>query len=268
MSSFGRYGFFAACGVLLIVLLDVFVARGLDPDSRLVFLSIIRIGLYALAAALAATAAAKFGWWSEHIGRAWTLFSVEFLLLLINYILRRTLPEASSALGVTLIGANLAQIAAYWLMARSLHAAGIGYMMSRSRKILLTVVALAVAVVLCHASLRDQWEAIQAGTASAGSVISSLSDVITFTLVAPLAMSTLALRGGQVSWIFGFLTVSVLGWMVNEGGGSLVQYLGGSEHVLRTVRTTGVAIAALFNAAASTTQVVAANRAMKGSDHA
>ncbi len=221
---------------------------------------LFRIFLYALATVAAGTAAAKFDWWREHAGRAWALFSLEFLLLLVNYIVRRIAPDAALTLNATLIVANVAQIAAYWLMARVLTAAGIGYLMSKGKSIVLTAVALAIAIALCHVSLLAQWQSLRMGHLQPGSLISVVADVITFTLVAPLAMSTLALRGGRLSWIFGFLTVSVFGWMINTGAPTLAS----SPDALRAIRTGGVAIAALFNAAAAATQTFAARRAMKG----
>lgn len=221
---------------------------------------LFRIFLYALAAIAAGTAAAKFAWWHEHTGRAWALFSLEYLCLLINYLLRRAAPDAALTLNATLIVANLAQIAAYWLMARVLTAAGIGYLMSRAKSAVVTVAALAIAIALCHVSLLTQWQSLRTGHLQPGSLISVVADVITFTLVAPLAMSTLALRGGRLSWIFGFLTLSVFGWMINTGAPTFAS----DPDALRAIRTAGVAIAALSNAAAAATQTFAAHRAMKG----
>jgi hypothetical protein len=228
------------------------------------FMVVSRIVLYLLAAIASGVAAARFGWWREHIGRAWTLFSLEFVCLLINYILRRTASGASVALEATLIAANLAQIIACWLMARVLTSAGIGYMISPVKRTLLTLAALAVAVLLCHDSLLNQWNSLAAGQLHPGSLISTLADVITFTLVAPLAISAFTLRGGQLSWIFGFLTVSVFGWMVNTGAESIASPFGGSAVALRDIRLAGIAIATLFNAAAAAAQVLASTRAMRG----
>src|SRR5216110_3319301 len=209
----------------------------------------VRIALYALAATTAGAAASRLGWWREHIGRAWTLFSLEFLCLLVNYVLRQTAPEARVALNATLVAANLAQIAAYWLMARVLTAAGIAHLISRGTRAALAIAALAVAIILCHVSLLTQWEAIRSGHLQPGSLVSVLADVITFTLIAPLAMSALTLRGGQLSWIFGFLTISVFGWMINTGAPSIATVLGGGAEALRAIRLAGIVIATLFNAA-------------------
>lgn len=224
----------------------------------------VRIVLYALAALTAGVVAARFGWWREHMGRAWTLFALEFVFLLVNYILRREVPNATVILESTLIAANLAQIAAYWLMARVLTSAGIGYLIGGAKRLVFTIAALAVAVILCHVSLLEQWNALRAGTMHPGALISVAADVITFTLVAPLAMSTLILRGGQLSWIFGLLTASVFGWMVNTGAPSVVALWGGGPDALRVIRLIGVVIATLFNAAAAVAQTVATMRVMKG----
>src|SRR5437763_13310062 len=116
-------------------------------------LFLLRAVLYALAAVAAATAAGKFGFWREHLGRAWTLFALEFTALLVNYVLRREAPNARVAMEATLVAANVAQIAAYWLMARIFSAAGIGHLISARKRAAATVVALGVAVALCHTAL-------------------------------------------------------------------------------------------------------------------
>ena len=260
---FERIGLAAAGAVLILVSIDVLFVGRLATDSRASYVFLIRVVLYALAAMTAGAAAARFGWWREHIGRAWTLFALEFVFLLANYIMRRETPAAAAALNATLIAANLAQIAAYWLMARVLASAGIGHLIGGGKRAALTIVALAVAVILCHASLLAQWDALRSGVVQPGSLVSVLADVITFTLVAPLAMSALALRGGQLSWIFIFLTISVLGWMINTGAPSIAA-LGGGPDALRSIRFAGVALATLFNGAAAAAQSLASARAMKG----
>lgn len=267
MSFFGRFGVAAACGVVLLTIIDVLLAGHLSPGGRIAYGIVVRGSLYGIAAVAAAMAAREFSWWNQHIGRAWTLFSLEFALLLINYVLRQATPGATLALTVTLIGANLAQITAYWLMARVLSAAKIGLLISPAKRVLLIVAALAVAVLLSYEPLQTQWKAIQSGNVSAGSLVSVLSDVVTFTLVAPLAMSTLTLHGGQLFWIFGFLTIAVIGWMINGAAESIASLIGGGTVAIRAIRLAGAAIAALFNAAAAATQWLAARRTMRGADH-
>lgn len=265
MSSFGRVALVAACAAVLLIVTDVLLAGRLSPDSRTWYGFFVRSALYAIAAIAAAMAAANLGWSGGRVAWAWTLFSLQFLLLLINYVLRRVTPDASAALTGTLVLANVAQVAAYWLIARVLAALGIGEgLTSITKRIVLTAVALAVAIILCQAPLLAQWQAIQSGDLRIGPLVSVLADVITFILIAPLAASALALRGGSLFWIFGFLTVSILGWMINSGAPSIAEFLVGGADSLRAVRMAGVVIASLFNAAAATTQSLVTVRAMRG----
>ena len=266
MTAFGRIGVGAVCAVVLAVLLEGLLVPELSSGSRIWYATATRVTLYALGAIAAGMAASRFGWWSEHVGRAWTLFSIEFLVLLVNYVLRRAVPDARLALNVTLIVANLAQIGAYWLMARTLTAAGLDYYGSRTKKILIIAAALALAILLCYSSLTAEWQSIQAGELRPGRLVSVLSDIITFVLIAPLLLTTFTLRGGRLFWIFGFLAISVFGWMVNQAGTSIGVLLGGGDEAARVARLAGVAVAALFNAAAAVTQWLAADRAMRESD--
>lgn len=263
MHSSGRMGYVAAGAVLLLVAVDL-VMTAVSPGAQVSYGVGVRYALYAVAAFAAGAAAATFGWWREPIGRPWTLFFIEFALLLVNYAMRRTAPDARLAQDVTLVVANLAQIGAYFLVSRMLHDAGLASIVSPARRVVLTIAALIVAVAISQASLVAQWQMIRAGQASTSSLIALLTDVITFTLIAPLAISTFALRGGQVFWIFAFLTLSVFGWMFNELGAEIAAHLGGSESILRTTRMAGIAVAALFNAAAATTLWASARRAMRG----
>lgn len=264
MSSYSRLGIAAACGVALFFLVDLVLTHTASPDTRFWYGAGVRILVYAIAAIAAGRAAATFGWWSEDIGRPWTLFFVEFGLLLINYIIRRTAPNASMALDATLVIANIAQLWAYWLVSRMLQSAGIGYLMSSTRRIVLTVSALALAILISYSTLLTQWHALRNGTLNAASLIALITDVATFTLIAPLAISTFMLRGGQVFWVFAFLTISVCGWMFNEAGSWIATSLGSDNDVLRRVRMAGAATAALFNAAAAATQWLSARRAVAG----
>src|SRR5205823_6341965 len=84
----------------------------------------------------------------------------------------------------------------------------IGYLISPLKRLLLTIAALAVAVLLCHASLLAQWQALRAGHVQPGPLVSVLADVITFTIIAPLALSAIAIRGSQISRSFAQLTCS------------------------------------------------------------
>jgi hypothetical protein len=254
----------ATAGVIATVLLDVGVARDLSTDSRFVYNAVLRTSLLAMAAIAAGLAAHRFGWWREHLGRAWTLFFVEYALLTVSEVLRRGFPQLVLANEISLVVANLAAIGAYVLMARSLIAAGLASEESPAVKVAVTVLALVLAGALCYQSIASGWASLQSSSPRPGNVISPLADVITFVLVAPLLLTTFALRGGQVFWIFAFLTTGTVGWMVNQGAGAIVRFLGGGDPAVRTGRITGFAIACFFIAAAAITQRLAAQNTTRG----
>jgi hypothetical protein len=254
-------------GIFIVAVLHLAVFPKLGTDARFWYTAVTRTLLLAMVALAAGLAAHRFGWWSEYVGRAWTLFFVEYAVLTVGEIARRAMP-GTIVNEICVVVANLAGIGAYVLMARSLAAAGLEYYGSRAKKIAFTVVALALAVALCHAPILEALQSLRTDDPSIGALVSPLADVITFVLVAPLLLTTFALRGGQLFWMFAFLTTGTAGWMVNQGAGAVVRLIGGSEDAVRTGRMTGFAMACFLIAAAALTQWLAAQRAIRGAQHA
>lgn len=252
--SFRNIGLAAAAGILIVALLHLFLFPTLGEDARFWYTAISRTSLLALVALASAFAAHRFGWWREYVGRAWTLFFVEYTVLTISEVLRRFFPDLHLASEICVIVANLAGIGAYLLMARWLHAAGLQYYGSPARKILFTVLALALAVALCYSPILSGLQSLRSDSPSPGSIVSPLADVITFVLVVPLLLTAFALRGGQIFWIFAFLTTGTIGWMVNQGAATIIRLIGGGEDAIRAGRMFGFAMACLLIAAAAITQ--------------
>jgi hypothetical protein len=262
--SFRSIAFIAATGVFVVALLHTFVVPSLNTDSRFWFNAVSRTTLLAMVAIAAALAAQKFGWWSEYVGRAWTLFFVEYSLLTASEVLRRAFPETPLANDICVVVANLAGIGAYVLMARSLSAAGLEYYGSRAKKILALSVALLLAIALCYGPITVALQSLRSDDPSFGALVSPIADVITFMLVAPLLLTAFALRGGQIFWMFALLTTGTIGWMINQGASTIMNMIGGGENAIRTGRMTGFAMACFLIAAAALTQWLAAQRALKG----
>jgi hypothetical protein len=252
----------ATLGVVVVALFYLFLFPGLAPNAQASTHATVRTLLLALVAFTSAMAANRFGWWSEYVGRAWTLFFVEYALLTASEILR--LRSSEMVFEVCVVLANLAGIGAYVLMARSLRAAGLELYGSPARKVLVTLLALILAIALCYSPIVG---ALEGARSNPGSLLSPLADVITFVLVAPLLLTAFALRGGQIFWMFAFLTTGTIGWMINQGMAAILRPLGGSEAVLRTGRMTGYSIACFFIAAAALTQWLTARRVLQGSSH-
>jgi hypothetical protein len=254
----------ALAGVLFIALLYFFLFPALDTQSRFWFSAVSRTLMLALVAVAAGLAAHRFGWWNEYVGRAWTLFFVEYAVLTVGEIIKRARPEAQFASEICVVAANLAGIGAYLLMARSLRAAGLEYYGTPARKALVTLLAFGFAIALCYVPIVSALESVRTNP---GALVSPVADVITFVLIAPLLLTTFALRGGQLFWMFAFLTTGTMGWMVNQGAGTILRLLGGGDDAIRTGRMTGFAMACFLIAAAAFTQWLAAQRAIRGAAH-
>ena len=254
----------AALCVISFAFADAVVFASLDDGTRVIYSALVRVTLLALVALCAGLAAARFGWWSEYVGRAWTLFFVGYAVLTAGEVLRRFSTYAGAA-EICVVTANVALIGAYVLTARSFKAAGLDFGGSRAKTFVVTAIALVLALALCQEALTTNFNAVREGTASLSRFVSPLADVITFALVAPLLLTAFALRGGQQFWMFALLTIGTAGWMVNQGIDFLFTLAGGvSDAVLRSGRMTGFAMACIFIAAAGFTQWLAAQRATRG----
>ena len=254
----------ATAGVILVALFYALVFPSLATDSRTWIHGGVRIVLLAMVAVATGLAANQFGWWSEYLGRAWTLFFVEYGLLVAGEVFRRALPQAEFASEICVVVANLAGIGAYVLMARALRAAGLEYYGSPLKRWVVIALALAVALLLCYPTVVDT---LATARTNPSDLVSPVADIITFVLVAPLLLTTFALFGGQLFWTFAFLTVGTMGWMVNQGSGEVVRMMRGGDDVVRAARMFGFAMACFFIAAAAWTQWMSARRAVRGAVH-
>lgn len=257
----------AAIGVAFFAVVDSFLFGSLDTAARVFYNSTARVLLLAIVATAAGFAANRFGWWREYVGRAWTLFFVAYTVLTAGEVFRRFVPNAIAS-EVCIVVANVALVAAYFLTARSFKAAGLDFSGSRTKTVVVTLVATAIALAICYDAISGGFVALREGSLTPSDLISPLADVATFALVAPLLLSAFALRGGQQFWMFALLTTGTIGWMLNQGIGTILQFVGmGTDAAIRSGRMTGFAMACVFIAAAAFTQWLAAQRTMRGVLH-
>jgi len=259
--SFRHVAIGAAAAVILFAILDSILFAAMGTDARPIYNGLARVSMLAIVAAAAGLAASRFGWWSEYVGRAWTLFFAAYAVLTIGEVLKRFVTGASLASEICVVAANIALVGAYIMTARSFHAAGLDFGASRARTVLASLVSFAIALALCYDSISSAWASLVSGNLAPGPLISPIADVVTFALVAPLLLTAFALRGGQQFWMFALLTTGTIGWMVNQGSGTIVRIAGGSSEAIRAGRMTGFAMACFFIAL---TQWLAADRAVRG----
>jgi hypothetical protein len=224
--SFRGTAAWVAAVVILFTVADTVLYRLLGEHAQILYRGSVRVAWLAVVMIATAAVAARFRWWGDYIGRVWTLLSVEYLCLTASETIRRFAPSLSPiGRGAVVIG-NLAGIAAFWLLARSLHAAGLRYSGARSLKLgFFAIAAVLTAVLVLEPSVREV-RRLLAGTGELDRAVSVLSDLVTFILVAPLLLTAHSFRGGRLFGVYALLTAGTIGWMINQGSGTLLTFLG------------------------------------------
>ncbi|HEX8152095.1 MAG TPA: hypothetical protein VF698_03170, partial [Thermoanaerobaculia bacterium] len=131
--------------------------------------------------------------------------------------------------------------------------AGLQFYGSRAVKIAVFLGAVAVACVLVLPTIFEVLDTA-AGVDRVSRLVSAAADMLTFILVAPLLLTVWSFRGGQLSWVYGFLAMTTIGWMVNQAADDLLPRL-----FVRDTQMLG-----LFLACASVVAAAYAQRSMTG----
>ncbi|EYF00153.1 hypothetical protein [Chondromyces apiculatus] len=185
------------------------------------------VKLFGAAGALAAALAFERG---DYLRRAWGLQALYMLLLARDAVLRG-IPAGSPVLGVqvelvdgvVVIVANVAGVAAAWMMARAWAEAGFEMPAPRWQKLLVGGVALGVAVGCMGAPLVHDIQALAGGDLSRiKSVVSTVADMASTSLIAPVLLTVLAMRGGILVWPWGMFAASMVCWLVFDAGSLVI----------------------------------------------
>lgn len=175
-----------------------------------------------VAAAAACVGAALRYTWGDWLYAAWLLFALNLLLLLSKDVLfgpqsahlgiHLTLAHARAAL---VISGNLATVIAMLLLAGAWRAAGFGGLISLQQRVLAQLASIALALATTGFAFAVNLAALRHGTPGAVEHLASdVGDFLTFSLIAPLALVTFALRGGTLFWPWLFIVLSKLAWML------------------------------------------------------
>lgn len=238
--------------VIALVIADAFVVYQLDDPIKYVAHGTLRALAQGIAAVAAGMAAARFGWTSEYVGRAWTLLCVLYALLTVSYVLNRVGAGAPGISDGLTIVANVAAVGAFWLFGRALRMAGLQFYGPSIVKIAVFAGATVVACVLVMPTILEAWRSGPGNLSRAADLVSAVADMLTFILVAPLLLTLWAFRGGQLSWVYGCLALSTIGWMINHAADDLLPAI-----AVRDTQMLGLFLACLAVAAAASSQLAA-----------
>jgi hypothetical protein len=139
------------------------------------------------------------------------------------------------AAGVLVAAANVSQVIGTWMLARTWKVAQLALPGSRGAQWLtVAAVGLLAAAFAGPGVLRSGGPLLRGDLSVAAGVFSSLGDMISLWLIAPLLLTALALRGGLFGWPFSLLTASYVAWLGYDALGVLGPDLGLGAHATRT----------------------------------
>lgn len=177
------------------------------------------VGLAEAAATLGCFVAATSFEWRDHLARAWALQGLMYSLLLVRCLglafgFLTGSPAAVLSDGVLTSIANIGGIFSTWMLARTGSIAGIDVAISPLHRRAAWAVAMVVAVTASGPGLVMAVPKLAAGNPAAlVSIASRTGDIFSFVLIAPLLLTTLALRQGLLVWPWALLTASGLCWL-------------------------------------------------------
>jgi hypothetical protein len=161
----------------------------------------------------------------EYLHVAWSLLGVHYGLLFVYELAFGTLvhlPGLSPGAALTgraicVVAANLASSACAIMLARVWRMLGAALPGSPARQKTAVALAIIVAVALVGWGIaRDLRQLIGGDRAAILGVAADLGDLVSFSVIAPLSLVAIAMRGGTLAWPWGLITASYLTWLVYD----------------------------------------------------
>jgi hypothetical protein len=168
----------------------------------------------------------------EHLRRAWLLNGSCYAFILLRDLLYgvwlvRESGEPSQYLeAVIILIANAGAVTGVWMLSRTWQVAGIALPWSPLRREIVRWVGIVVGVVIAGPSLYLSIDGALKGEIRAiVYVASSTGDIFAMALIVPVLLTTLALRGGLLSWPWGLMTASQFGWLFYDATGTVRHFV-------------------------------------------
>jgi hypothetical protein len=205
------------------------VASRLSDPALGPFISGQRILVRILAAAGCFAAVSVFDR-GDHLRSAWAWLGASKVVILVRDVLRLCQPfqsaspdsAAQALLGGLVLVANIALLIGIVKLARSWKLAAITMPGGRYGAAAVAAVTAVVALAVAGPSaLRSAHDLAQGNWASLALLVSAIADIVTFSLITPLLLTAVALRGGLFSWTWGLITASELSWLLYDAAATL-----------------------------------------------
>lgn len=240
-----------------IVVAVVFVAlQALFPvgsESRALFY-VFEISAVKLFAAIGCIAAATRYRGLEYTAVAWWLLGIDYFLLfakdmLFGHIVHISGAESSLGRSIFVVIANLSAAIGSVMLARVWHVAGISLPGSRTSQRALLGGAIVIAVAIVGWGMWNAAHRIHTDSEAVVEIASSIGDIVCFSVIAPLLLTALAMRGGALFWPWALITASNVAWLLYDLTWGFQRQLLFDEATLKTLaelwRALGCSLAAV-----------------------
>lgn len=211
---------------------------------------------WALSGSLAAALHFQRG---DYLRNAWLLFAFSYGLYFVGDLTLTTgvfsdrswTPLANGIL--TVVG-NMAAAVATWKLARASRIAGLEPPWSPPVRIVIQLVAIALALLVTGDATITYTQQLAEGDMTAIRMLAScLGDIFCFSLLGPMFLTAVSLRGGVLVWTWSLLTLSGLSWLGVDGAATFLPAMGVSQsasqdtfETLRCVANAYLGTAALY----------------------
>jgi hypothetical protein len=189
----------------------------------------------------------------QYLFRGWALLAGMYAMLITRdaVIYRNLVVDAFSQAGrwielAVVVPANVLGLLGFWMMARAWYVGGIELPGTQATRTLVRAAAAAMAVSIMLPAIWVYVPQASSGlpTAIMG-VTGAIGDAAAISLIAPVMLTALALRGRTIAWPWALLTASSFGWLcydavfsissVLHANGDAFRALGESFHAVATV---------------------------------
>jgi len=127
--------------------------------------------------------------------------------------------------GVLVTAGNVFVVLGAWTLARAWTVAGLEHPGSKGQRRAVIALAIAVAVAFAGPTLVvDVRDIVLGPRADFDSIASDLGDILSLPLIAPVALTALAVREGTLRWTWMLLTSSLVAWLVYDAVYTLPDY--------------------------------------------
>jgi hypothetical protein len=159
----------------------------------------------------------------DYLRRAWGLQMICYGLIFAGDLTLTTgmfsnRPWTALANGILTLTANASAMGGTFFLARTARVAGIQMPGSNVTRRVLSMGALAIALAAAGpAALVSARQVLHGDQGGIMFFASCMGDIFCFAMIAPLLLTTVAMRGGLLAWPWGFMTASGLAWLTYDG---------------------------------------------------